>query len=132
MRSKRGVDAGAANGAASRSFQVAVPPPASGRAIERLMANSSWGYDVRPAAVSQRQLRQVDPAAFLPARERRLDQLHALGAFLERPLVRRVLDHVADERLPLDLEAVLVDLAVGNLLPLVVEVHRLLLVRVPD
>src|SRR6185295_9253702 len=81
---------------------------------------------------SQRERGDVDPAPLLPARERRLDELDALGAFLERPLVGSGIDDVADEVLPLDLEAVVVDLRVGNRLPLVVEVHGLLDVGVPD
>ena len=76
--------------------------------------------------------RHVDPAPLFPALQRRLDQLHALGAFRQGPAIGLVLDHVADEMLPLDLEAVVVDLRVGHFLPLVEEVHGLLLVRVPD
>ena len=63
--------------------------------------------------------------------EAKLGELHALGAFGQRPLVGLVLDHVANEVLPLDLEAVVVDLRVRDLLPLVEEIHHLLLVRIP-
>src|SRR5678816_2785760 len=88
MRSKRGVEAGATKGAASRSFQDSVPPLARGSAIERLMARFLVSWSVRRSgALSDRQLRHIDPAPLLPARQRRLDQLDALGAFLERPLV---------------------------------------------
>src|SRR5689334_3413208 len=103
MRSKRGGDAGTANGAASRSVHVSVAPSSRGRTMDRLMSGSFVRW-----AGSDRERGHVDPAPLLPARERRLDELHALGAFLERPSVRRVLGDVADERLPLQLEAVLV------------------------
>src|SRR5437763_16069115 len=98
--------------------------PAPGRRIDR--------GDAVLMPTSQRERRHVDPAPRLPALERRLDELHALGAFAERPLVRLVVDDVADEVLPLDLEAVVVELRVGDVLPLVEEVHRLLDVGVPD
>src|SRR6185369_10333444 len=83
-------------------------------------------------AASQCKRRQIDPAPLLPAGKRRFDELDALGAFLERPLVGCGVDDVADEVLPLDLEAVVVRLRIGNDLPLVVEVHRLLDVGIPD
>src|SRR6478672_42141 len=76
-------------------------PSARGRVIVIAMV---------PASDVQRG--DVDEAALLPRLQRGLDQLHALGTFGQRPLVRRVLDHVADEVLPLDLEAVVVDLRV--------------------
>src|SRR6218665_35706 len=60
-----------------------------------------------------------------------VDQLHALGAFGQGPRVGRVFGHMADEVLPLDLEAVVVWLRVRYFLPLLEEVHRLLLIRVP-
>jgi hypothetical protein len=69
----------------------------------RQAARCSW-----PSSSSSGQRRHVDPAPLLPALQRGLDQLHALGAFGQRPAVGRVFDHVADEGLPLDLEAVVV------------------------
>src|SRR6185312_17568366 len=83
------------------------------------------------AELLDRERLDVDPAPLLPARERRLDELDALGALDEVPLVRRVLDDVADEVLPLDLEAVVVRRRIRNVLPLREEVHRLLDVGVP-
>ena len=47
-----------------------------------------------------------------------LGELHALGALDQVELPRRVGDDVADELLPLQLEAVLVDLVVRHLVPL--------------
>src|SRR5947209_13577524 len=50
----------------------------------------------------------VDPAPLLPALQRAFRELHALGAFQQRVFVRRFLADVADEHLPLLLEAVVV------------------------
>src|SRR6478736_5554137 len=44
--------------------------------------------------------RDVDPAAFAPASQGALRQLHALGAFQQRVFVWRVFADVADEHFP--------------------------------
>src|SRR4051794_32267689 len=77
------------------------------------------------------QFRYVHPPTLLPALLRELHQLHALGAFAQRPLERRIVDDVADEVLPLHLESIVVIDRVGYELPSVVEVDRLRDVRVP-
>src|SRR4051794_6080755 len=46
----------------------------------------------------------IDPAPLLPALQRALRELHALGAFQQRVFIRRVLAEVADEHFPLFLE----------------------------
>src|SRR5262245_48184085 len=73
----------------------------------------------------------VDPAPLLPALQRAFGELYALGAFEQREFVRRVLVDVADEHLPLLLEAVVVHDIVRHLLPIAMEVMQPLLVRVP-
>jgi hypothetical protein len=73
----------------------------------------------------------VDPAPLFPALQGGFHELHAFGALGQRPAVGFVLDHVANEVFPLNLEAVVVYLRVWNFLPLVEEIHHLLLVRVP-
>src|SRR5215471_14505696 len=67
------------------------------------------------------ELRHVHPAPLCPALEPELGELHALGAFGEVVLPRRSGHHVADEVLPLDLEAVVVGDVLRQLLPLVEE-----------
>src|SRR5260370_38203619 len=77
----------------------------------RATSREDWGGEL-----SYLQLRNVDPAALFPALVRALDELHALGA-LDQPVREgRVLDDVADEHLPLGLEAVLVGYVVRHLL----------------
>src|SRR5664279_2342919 len=112
--------AAGATAAAPRSAYVASVPCTVGRRRTSVMV------------ASERERWHVDPAPLAPALQRRLDQLHAFRAFGERPAIGRVPDDVADEMLPLDLEAVVVALDVGNLLPLLQEVHRLPDVGVPD
>src|SRR5450631_301504 len=87
--------------AAPRSAYDASVPCAVGRRRTSVMV------------ASERERRDVDPAPLAPALQRRFDQLHALGALGERPAIGRVLGDVADEMLPLDLEAVVVALEVG-------------------
>src|SRR4029079_9858339 len=61
-----------------------------------------------PAPSSPLQRRDIDPAPLLPALEPGLGQLHALGAFHQRPLERCTVVEMADEHLPFRLEAVVV------------------------
>src|SRR5690349_4864616 len=121
MRSKRGA-AGGCQAARPLSVYGSRRPSAVGSFRVRLIA----------APRSQGQRRHVDPATVLPRRERGLDELHALRTLGQRELPGRVLHDVADELLPLDLEAVVPGLRVGHELPLVEEVHRLLDVGIPD
>src|SRR5687768_14373423 len=93
------------NAPGPRSVYDASEPSSRGRLI----------FIARPS--SQRERGHVDPAPLLPALQRGLDELHALGALGQGPLVGRVFGHVADEGLPLQLEAVVVALAVGHVLP---------------
>src|SRR5437588_13069211 len=74
----------------------------------------------------------VDPAPLAPALQRAFGELNALGAFQQRIFIRRVFADVADERLPLLLETVVVGDVLRQLLPVAVEVVGALLVRVPD
>lgn len=55
----------------------------------------------------------IHPAALFPAFKRGFDQLHTFGAFGQRPFVGLVFHHVADEVLPLDLEAIVVKSIAG-------------------
>src|SRR5215813_5602723 len=57
---------------------------------------------------SHLQVRNIDPAPLLPAPEPGLGELHALGAFGERPFERRAFVEMADEDLPFGFEAVVV------------------------
>src|SRR5437870_6777697 len=82
------------------------------------------------ASASHLQLRNVDPAPLLPAPEPGLGELHALGAFEERPFERRALVEMADEDLPFGLEAVVVVFA-RHLAPGLEELDRLRNVGVP-
>src|SRR2546425_10908890 len=79
---------------------------------------------------SHLQRRDVDPAPLLPAPEPGLGELHALGAFDERPFERRALEQMADEDLPFSLEAVVVIIA-RHLAPGLEEFDRLRDVGVP-
>ena len=127
------VEAGASAGGVarrgSRSAQGASAPSAT-RQADRQAHGDVVVLDVLEAAQSasggtsiQRRSFQLSSAASTSCTP--------LAPSRSVPLVRRVLDDVADEELPLDLEAVVVDLRVGHLLPLVEEVHRLLHVGVP-
>src|ERR1700730_17899471 len=80
---------------------------------------------------SHLQRRDVDPTPLLPAAQPRLRELHAFGAFEQRPFEWRVLEQVADEHLPLGLEAVLVGRRVGHLAPGLKKPDRLRHVRIP-
>src|SRR6266567_6810825 len=73
----------------------------------------------------------VDPAPLFPALQRAFGKLHALDAFEQRELVGRILVDVADEHLPLLLEAVVVADVVRQLLPIAIEIVQPLLVRIP-
>src|SRR5258708_3287403 len=106
----------------------------SSRSLAALGMTRNWCHPERSEGSMLRlnlQLRHVDPAALLPALMRALDELHALGALDQGVREGRVLDDVADEHLPLGLEAVLVRDIVRHLLPSVVKVDGLLLVGVP-
>src|SRR5215813_10685868 len=82
-------------------------------------------------AISEFELRHVDPAPLLPACERAFDKLHALRPLEQVPAVGGIPDDVANEGLPLQLEAVVEGLRLRHRLPALVEVDRLLDVRVP-
>src|SRR5690349_21187213 len=71
---------------------------------------------------SKREFRHVDPAALLPALQRAFDELDALRALDQRVRVGGILDDVADEHLPLRLEAVVVDGVVRHRHPGLAEV----------
>src|ERR1700710_654561 len=73
----------------------------------------------------------VDPAALAPALQRAFGELHALGAFQQRILVRRVVADVANEHFPLLLETVVVSAVFGELLPVGIEIVGPLLVWIP-
>ncbi|CAH1690697.1 hypothetical protein CHELA40_50002 [Chelatococcus asaccharovorans] len=75
--------------------------------------------------------RHVEPATLRPALQAEFSQLHALHALHEIEFPRRIGHHVADEILPLGLEAIVVDLVVRHLVPLVREFHGLRLIGVP-
>src|SRR5690242_19847319 len=83
------------------------------------------------ARSSDVELRHVEPAPLGPALQAQLGELHARGALGEIMLPRRAGDDVADEVLPLDLEAVVVGDVLRQLLPLVEELHGLRHVRIP-
>src|SRR3979411_74511 len=76
--------------------------------------------------------RDVDPAPLAPALQGAFGQLHALHAFQQRELVRRVLADVANEHLPLLLAAVVVAGVLLPRLPVGIEVVGTLLVRIPN
>ncbi len=80
---------------------------------------------------SHLQCRDVDPAPLLPALETGLGELHALGTFQQRPFERRAFVEMADEHLPLGLEAVVVGGAVRHLAPGLEKVDGLRNVGVP-
>src|SRR4029077_16789708 len=67
------------------------------------------------ARASHLQRGDVDPAPLLPAPYPRLRKLHAVGALEQRPFERSVLKEMAEENLPLRLEAVVVGGHVGHL-----------------
>src|SRR5215472_14428204 len=98
----------------------------------RLRRSSGRGRSKTQAVggTSHLQRRDVDPAALLPALESGLGELHALGAFGERPFERRALVEMADEDLPFGLEAVVVIIA-RDLAPGLEEFDRLRDVGVP-
>src|ERR1700742_4949247 len=64
----------------------------------------------------------IDPAPLAPALQRTFGKLHALGAFQQRELMRRILADMADEHLPLLFEAVVVDGVLRQLLPVGIEI----------
>src|SRR5262249_60758665 len=78
------------------------------------------------------QIRDIDPAALLPAPQRAFHQLYTLGAFQEIPAIGGSLGDVADEGLPLHFAAGVDALRVGHHLPAVIEVDRLLDVGIPN
>src|SRR5258708_36415226 len=78
------------------------------------------------------QRRHIQPTALRPAPEAELSQLHTLGTFEQVEAPRCVRHHMANEFLPLELESVLVHLVVGHLFPLLLELHGLWLVGIPD
>ena len=82
------------------------PLRADRRGVEREQGGVGGGH--RACACLRGERRNVDPAPVLPRRQRALDELHALRALAQRPPERRVRDDVADEELPLRLEAVVV------------------------
>src|SRR5262245_3711906 len=90
----------------------------------------AFGAPQDEGGASHLQLRNIDPAALLPAPEPGLGELHALGAFDERPFERRALVEMADEDLPFGLEAVVVVIA-RHLAPSLEESDRLRNVGVP-
>src|SRR5262250_2171571 len=71
----------------------------------------AFGAPQDEGGASHLQLGDVDPAPLLPAPEPGLGELHALGAFEQRPFERRALVEMADEDLPFRLEAVVVVIA---------------------
>src|SRR5215471_21742685 len=71
----------------------------------------AFGGDDSRTTRSHLQRRDVDPAPLLPAPEPGLGELHALGAFGERPFERRAVVEMADEDLPFGLETVVVVIA---------------------
>src|SRR6202051_5380426 len=75
--------------------------------------------------------RNVDPAPFAPALQRAFGELHALGAFQQRILIRRVLADVANEHLPLLLETVVIRAVYRELLPVGIEIVGTFFVRIP-
>src|SRR6185437_12689969 len=73
----------------------------------------------------------IDPAPLAPALQRAFGELHALGAFQQRELVRRILADVADEHLPLLFETIVVADILRQLLPVAIEIVHPFLVRIP-
>src|SRR6476620_5965531 len=69
--------------------------------------------------------RHVHPGALAPALETELGQLNPLGALAERPGEHAIRGDMAQERLPLHLEGVLVALLLGHLGPARQELHLL-------
>src|SRR5499427_8918585 len=98
------------------------PSPAALRSRSRVDLSPQAG---RGEDNSYLQRWHVEPAPFGPALQAELGELHALGSLGEVMLPRRAGDHVADEILPLDLEAVVVGDVLRQLFPLVGEVHGL-------
>src|SRR5437762_3040541 len=83
-------------------------------------------------AFSRRERRDINPAPLLPALQGAFHKLDALGALDERIPIGGILDDMSDEHLPLDLEAVVVDLVIRDLLPAAAKIDGLPLVRIPD
>src|SRR4030088_528407 len=79
-----------------------------GSAVHRYARASRCTASGTPTASSHLQRRDIDPTSLLPALEPGLGQLHAFGAFHQRPLERRDVVEMADEHLPFRLEAVVV------------------------
>src|SRR6478609_3199595 len=88
-----------------------------GSAVHRYARASRCTASGTPAPSSHLQRRDIDPAPLLPALEPGLRQLHALGAFHQRPLERCAVVEMTDEHLPFDLEAIVVVGAVRDLAP---------------
>src|SRR6185369_9543279 len=112
MRLNRAPAAADFTGSLSRNVYWNRLPPVDGNCSDSAITGRSEG-----------QGGNVDPAALFPALQCGLDQLDALGPFGQRPPIGFVLHHMADEMLPLDLEAVVVVLRVRHFLPLVEKVH---------
>src|SRR5580700_2330806 len=66
--------------------------------------------------------RDIDPASLAPALRRAFGKLHALCAFEQRVLIRRILADVTDEHLPLLFKTVVVGIVLRQLLPVGIEV----------
>src|ERR1700687_4290021 len=73
----------------------------------------------------------VGPSPLGPAPKAQLRELNALRAFQEVPAERRVVEQVANEQFPFDLERVVVHLVGRDLLPGVAKVDRLRNVGIP-
>src|SRR5581483_923687 len=77
------------------------------------------------------ELGHVDPAPLLPAAQRAVDELQALGALDEIPAERGAFADVPDEELPFGLERVLAGGRVRNFVPVCEEIVALRHVGVP-
>src|SRR3569623_3067493 len=97
--------------------------PSAARAKRRCDRTRSRGppFSALRARRSGGQRGDVDPPPFAPAALCQLDELHAFRALAQRPLAGRAFDDMADEQIPLALDAVVVGNRVGHELPTVVE-----------
>src|SRR4029079_1901634 len=96
----------------SDNWNISSERSARGNLITRVCKDLSMRF----IAISL-QRRDVDPAPFFPALGRALHQLQPFRAFAQRVFVWRVFGDVADEHLPLHLEAVVEGREVGHRLP---------------
>src|SRR5213594_1921840 len=77
------------------------------------------------------QSRNVDPTSRAPGPQRAIDELQPFRSLQQIPFKRRTFAHVADEKLPFDLERIVVGPVVRNFLPVCAKIVRLTHVRVP-